>query len=242
MLCYNAEQTIQNFLNRICNLKFEHNIDFLILDDCSKDNTSKIIEKFISGNHSLDFSYQRNEENLGFGGNLKKAYDLAINKDYKFLSILHGDGQYPPEFLDKMYSFLSKSNLVLGSRMIVKKNAIAGKMPIIRFLGNIFLSNFQNLFFNTKLSEWHTGFRGINIEALKKIPYHLNSNYFDIDTQILIQFIIRGHNVSEFAIPTYYDQEKSGVNVIKYGLSVVFEMFLAKLTTLKLINIKRYQI
>ena len=85
-----------------------------------------------------------------------------------------------------------------------------------------------------------TVFRGIKLDSLKKIPYHLNSDYFHIDTQILLQFIIRNLKIHEFPIPTYYGEEKSGVNLIKYGLSVVFEMILAKLTIFKVLKIRRY--
>ncbi len=242
ILCFNAEKTIEIFLKRIFQIRFENKIDFLVLDDSSIDNTINIVKNYISTNNLSNLKYEVNIKNLGFGGNLKKAYDLAIKGKYKYLSILHGDGQYPPEFLDEMYHRLSRSNLVLGSRMIHKKNALKGKMPIIRFAGNIILTNFQNLFFKQKLSEWHTGFRGLDLKILEEIPYNMNSNYFDIDTQILLQFIIRMKKISEFPIPTYYDQEKSGVNLIKYGLSVVFEMILAKLTVLKILKIKRYEI
>jgi len=240
ILCYNAEKTIENFLKRIISTDFKNDIDFFILDDCSNDKTIEIVSNFIKKKNLNNFSFEKNEKNLGFGGNLKKSYDLSISKGYNYLSILHGDGQYPPEYLDKMYKYLSHSDLVLGSRMINKKNALKGKMPIIRFFGNIFLTNFQNLFFKQKLSEWHTGFRGIKLDSLKKIPYHLNSDYFHIDTQILLQFIIRNLKIHEFPIPTYYGEEKSGVNLIKYGLSVVFEMILAKLTIFKVLKIRRY--
>lgn len=242
ILSYNAEKTIENFLDRLFKINFEYPIDFLVLDDSSNDDTATILRNYIKKNNHLNLNILINEKNLGFGGNLKKAYNLAITRNYEYLSILHGDGQYPPEFLNEMYLNLLNSNLVLGSRMINKKDALKGRMPIIRFLGNIFLTNFQNLFFKQSLSEWHTGFRGLDLNALKEIPYNLNSNYFHIDTQILLQFIIRRKIIKEFPIPTYYGQEKSAVNLIKYGLSIVLEMFLAKLTTLKVIKIKRYEI
>lgn len=242
ILCYNAEKTIESFLDRLFKINFTNPIDFMILDDFSHDRTSIIVRRYIKKINLPNLDFEQNKKNLGFGGNLKKAYDLAIKKDYRYLTILHGDGQYPPEFLNEMYSKLSKSNLVLGSRMIYKKNALKGKMPIIRFMGNIFLTSFQNLFFKQNLSEWHTGFRGLDLQTLKEIPYKLNSDYFHIDTQILLQFIIRQKKITEFPIPTFYGQEKSSVNLIKYGLSIILEMFLAKLTNLKILKIKRFEV
>ena len=240
ILSYNAEETIFYFLNRISKIKFIKKIDFILLDDCSVDKSINIAQRFNGKIGSNDFKIISNKKNLGFGGNLKQSYNIAIDEEYKYVATLHADGQYPPEYLEVMYDKLEFSDLVLGSRMMIKKDALKGKMPIIRFLGNIFLTSIQNFMFSSKLSEWHTGFRGFKVGYLKKIPYYLNSDYFDIDTQILIQFILRNFKINEFPIPTYYADEKSGVNLIKYGFSVLFEVLIAKLTVLKILRIKRY--
>jgi len=241
ILSYNAEGTIHDFLKRVSNINFKKKIDFILLDDCSNDKTYEIAKKFATKLNINKFEIVVNNINLGFGGNLKKAYELSINEKYDYLAILHADGQYPPEYLDQMFSEIELSDLVLGSRM-KKKNKALGKMPLMRFLGNIFLTSIQNFIFSTNLSEWHTGFRGLKIKSLEKIPFFLNSNYFDIDAQIVIQFIIQKYKISEFSIPTYYAKEKSHVNLIKYGFLVLYEVLIAKLTLLKILRVKRYLI
>jgi len=242
ILSYNAEKTILLFLNRILKIKFKKKIDFILLDDSSLDNSLKIAENFKKDKIFKNLEIISNQNNLGFGGNLKKAYTVAINNNYDNLAILHADGQYPPEYLDLMLDQLEISDFVLGSRMKIKKNALKGNMPILKFVGNIFLTTVQNFIFSINLSEWHTGFRGARVEKLKKIPFDLNSNYFDIDTQVLIQFIIRKFKITEFPIPTYYADEKSGVNLIKYGLFTLYEVVIAKLSILKILKTKRYYI
>lgn len=242
ILSYNAEKTIHSFLQRILKIKFHTKIDFILLDDCSIDKSLEIAENYKKDKVFKNLKIISNQKNLGFGGNLKQSYKIAINNKYDNLVILHADGQYPPEYLDLMFDKLKFSDFILGSRMKIKKDALKGNMPILKFVGNIFLTSIQNFFFSTNLSEWHTGFRGMRIENLKKIPFELNSNYFDIDTQVLIQFIIRNFKITEFSIPTYYADEKSGVNLITYGLFVLYEVIIAKLTILKILNVKRYLI
>ena len=85
----------------------------------------------------------------------------ACNK-YNFdnLILLHGDGQYAPEILHDLlkYHIREKAALTLGSRMI-HKNALKGNMPLYKFVGNIILTKLQNFILQTKLSEFHTGYR-----------------------------------------------------------------------------------
>ena len=40
------------------------------------------------------------------------------------------------------------------------------------------------------MSEFHSGYRVYDVQALKKIPFYLNSNDFSFDTEIIIQFLI----------------------------------------------------
>tara|TARA_B100000745_G_C20139625_1_gene390688 strand:+ start:631 stop:1401 length:771 start_codon:yes stop_codon:yes gene_type:complete len=242
ILSYNAERTIIDFIERILKINYKKKIDFIILDDCSNDKTYEVTQKFINNFVSSNFKIITSKKNLGFGGNLKKALTLSMDKKYDNLAILHGDGQYPPEYLDTMFTDLELSDLVLGSRMKKKINALNGKMPLIRFIGNIFLTSIQNFIFKTNFSDWHTGFTGLKVKPLKNIPFILNSNYFEISAQILIQFIIRKYKVSEFSIPTHYAKEISHVNLIKYGFLTLYEVVIAKLTQLKVLHIKRYLI
>ena len=73
------------------------------------------------------------------------------------MALLHGDGQYAPEYLEQLVEPLLLSNVdaVFGSRMMTKGGALKGGMPLYKFIGNKILTFFQNFVFFTKFSEFH---------------------------------------------------------------------------------------
>ena len=107
--------------------------------------------------------------------------------------------------------------------MMIDGAARKGGMPLYKFVGNKILTRWQNLMAGTDLSEWHSGYRAYSVEALSRIAFTSNSNDFDFDTQIILQLIHSGARIKEIPIPTYYGDEISHVNGMKYGLQVMWE-------------------
>ena len=137
--------------------------------------------------------------------------------------MLHGDGQYSPKKLSSLITPLStnKYDAVFGSRMINSLDAIKGGMPIYKYLGNIFLTFFQNLILSSNLSEFHSGYRSYKTSSLTKVKYKNNTNNFHFDTEIIIQFLKRNFIIKEIPIPTYYGDEVSHLKSIPYGLNII---------------------
>ena len=118
---------------------------------------------------TLKLKILKNPKNLGYGGNQKVGFNYAIKNNFSNLVLLHGDGQYAPEIITDLVEFHIKNynKLTLGSRMIKKSNALKGRMPIYKFIGNIILTFLQNIILSSNLSEFHTGYRVYNVEKLK---------------------------------------------------------------------------
>jgi hypothetical protein len=93
-------------------------------------------------------------------------------------------------------------------------------MPKYKFVGNKVLTFWQNLMAGSKLSEWHSGYRAYSIDSLKKTEFQNNSDYFDFDTEIILQMLDARQRIVEIPIPTFYGDELSRVNGIKYGWQV----------------------
>ena len=166
------------------------------------------------------------------------GYHYAIKKNFDYVVLLHGDGQYAPEALPSLLENLlkRKCDVVIGSRMMNKKMALKGGMPFYKFVGNIILTNVQNFLLGTNLAEFHSGYRIYLVNSLKNIPFYLNTNDFHFDTEILIQFFLIDKKIEEVSIPTFYGDEICHVNGIKYAFNVLKVTMMANLQ--KLFNFK----
>jgi hypothetical protein len=112
---------------------------------------------------------------------------------------------------------------VLASR-ILGIGALRGGMPLYKYISNRFLTLFENLLLNHKLSEYHTGYRAFSREVLERLPLEKNSNDFVFDNQMLAQLIWFGYRIGEVSCPTRYFPEASSLNFrrsLKYGLGVL---------------------
>lgn len=226
IITYNAERHIAGVLDRIPESLWsspDYKVDVVVIDDCSKDHTTAVAREYIKNSLSRPIRLLRNSVNQGYGGNQKVGYTYAIENGYDAVVMVHGDGQYPPEFIPQMLApiMAGQADAVFGSRMINKKDAIAGGMPRYKFYGNIILTWLQNRMIGTRLSEFHSGFRAYSVAALKKIPFRYNSNVFHFDTDIIIQLADNKLNIKEIPIPTHYGDEVCHVNGMEYAFDVM---------------------
>ncbi len=229
VITYNAQEHVLDTLNRIPSNVWalpNTQTDMLIIDDASKDATFELIQTYAE-TAPCPIITQKNAQNLGYGGNQKLGYLHAIQNGYDAVILLHGDGQYAPELIEQLSLPVlnGHADVVLGSRMMHRLDALKGGMPLYKFIGNVGLTTAQNLLLGTKLAEFHTGYRVYNPKALAKVPFEKNSNQFVFDTEILIQMIDTKARILELPIPTFYGSEISHVKVISYGLSVLWATF-----------------
>ena len=114
-------------------------------------------------------------------------------------------------------------DVVLGSR-ILGKGALAGGMPLYKYVSNRFLTAVQNLLLGDKLSEYHTGYRAFSREVLETLPLEENCDDFVFDNQMLAQAVAFGFRIGEITCPTKYFPEASSINFrrsVVYGLGVL---------------------
>lgn len=218
---YNAEKTLPIVLKRIPKNVLEKVEEIFVVDNCSQDRTSEVVLEYKATHALSKLNVIRNAENKGYGGSQKVAYQHCIDRGYDSVVMLHGDAQYAPELVaDILAPVESKQNdLVFGSR--IAGNPLKGGMPLHRFLGNRFLTGFQNFFLGQKLSEYHSGYRAYSVAALKTVPFERLANDYHFDTEIIILFIHSKKRLTETPIPTHYGDEENYVNIWKYGMDVL---------------------
>lgn len=225
VVAFNAESTLEIVLKRIPQSFVSKLHAILICDDASNDATYEKANYCKEHYHHLPIHIKRNSVNRGYGGNQKFGYALAKQLELDVVVLLHADAQYAPELLPEIVAPIisGKADAVLGSRMMEKGAARKGGMPTYKFIGNRILTTWQNYFADVQLSEWHSGYRAYSMAALKAIPFESNSDGFDFDTQIILQLLASEARITEVPIPTYYGDEISRVNGIKYGFQVMLE-------------------
>ncbi|MFZ0429973.1 MAG: glycosyltransferase family 2 protein [Acidobacteriota bacterium] len=213
---YNAGQTLRRTFEEIpADL-----VDYVLLvDDASSDDTVRVAAE-------LGIETIRHDANRGYGANQKTCYGSALETDADILVMLHPDYQYTPRLIPALASMIlsGEYDIVLASR-ILGGTALAGGMPLYKYVANRFLTLLENVLLGAKLSEYHTGYRAFCREVLERLPLLEDSDDFLFDNQILVQARHFGYRIGEISCPTRYFSEASSINLrrsITYGMGVLW--------------------
>ena len=213
---YRAALTLKQTYDEI---PFDLVDDVVLVDDKSPDNTVEVARQ-LGIRHVVV-----HDVNKGYGGNQKSCYDKAKELGADIVVMLHPDYQYTPKLLGSMIMLLGNGvyPVVLGSR-ILGGGALKGGMPMYKYIANRFLTLTQNLLMGEKLSEYHTGYRAFHRKVLDACPYHLCSDDFVFDNQMIGQIFWHRFEIAEITCPTKYFDEASSINFsrsVTYGLGVL---------------------
>ena len=236
MPAYNAAQTLRKTYDEVMAQEI---VDLVIVvDDKSRDETVSIAETLP---HTLVHAH---EKNLGYGGNQKSCYKIALDQGGDIIIMVHPDYQYTPKLIPAMASMIGNGlyHCVLGSR-ILGGYALKGGMPAWKYVANRFLTFVENLFLGAKLSEYHTGYRAFSRTLLKQLPLDVNSDDFVFDNQMLAQIVWFGHTIAEVSCPTKYFAEASSINLtrsIRYGFGCLLTALTFLLSEMNIISSKLF--
>ena len=219
IVTYNSSYRLKKILNKLTKLKKRIPFDILISDDCSTDDTKSYFPD------KKNIFLNINRKNLGYGGNVKYCLKFAMNRKYKYAVMIHGDNQYDAKYIFNLYKKISNTNYdaVTGSRMINPKNALNGKMPFYKFIGNFVLTQFFNLVFKTNFTDAHTGLWMYNLNNLNYNFFKDIDENYNFDNQLRIKLVKNKKQIQEIPIKTYYRNEKSSFHFI-YALKFLLEV------------------
>lgn len=245
VVAYNAERFVGSVLERIPARVWDgegYRTQVLVLDDGSTDRTPDAVEAWRRASGRRNLLALAHPVNQGYGGNQKIGYHYAITRGFDHVVLLHGDGQYPPELLPELLAPLlaDRADVVLGSRMLEPRRALAGGMPFYKWVGNQVLTAFQNLVLGARLAEFHTGYRAYRVAALAGVPFAANADGFGFDTDILIQMLQTGRRIRELSIPTHYGDEVCHVDGVRYALEVAWTSVRARIQPLGILYDPRF--
>jgi glycosyltransferase involved in cell wall biosynthesis len=216
MPAYNAERTLAPTLADMppgC-------VDEIILvDDGSKDRTVEVARE-------MGLTVLVHPQNRGYGGNQKTCYREALARGADVVVMIHPDYQYDSRVIPHAVAFIELGicDVVLGSRIRARQEALDGGMPKYKYLSNRFLTAVENLALGQNLGDFHSGFRVYRRSVLETIPFERNSDDFVFDTQFLVQAVRFGFRLGDVPVPVRYFAEASSINFrrsVRYGLATL---------------------
>ena len=233
IVAFNAVTTLAKVLKRITPNVWQNVEEVAVFDDASQDATYELAAGMKIMRDLPKLRVIHHEKNLGYGGNQKAGYQYFMEKGFDIVVLLHGDGQYAPEILAHLYHpiVMGEAHAVFGSRMMKTYGGpLKGGMPMYKYVGNRILTIMENWALDLNLTEFHSGYRAYDLNALRRIHTDNMTNDFHFDTEIIIKLHHEGFQIKEVPIPTYYGNEICYVNGLKYAKDVAKAVYRYKQT------------
>ncbi len=225
-LAYNAARTLEKFYRN-----FPKNLvdDIILVDDASKDETFSIARK-------LGITSYQNPINLGYGGNMKKALNIALEHGGNIIIDIHPDGEYKPSAIPEALRQINLgAKFVLGNRFTSLNKPLKSGMYVWKLIPIWTLNQLDKIILGINIDDLHQGFRVYTRDLLKKVNFEENSNNYLFSFELIAQAVFNNINIQQVPVETIYTGKKRGAslkNSIKYSLGtfkILLLFILAKL-------------
>ena len=205
---YNESANIEKTVEAI--KKEASEFDYVIINDCSTDNTREICEK-------NQYNIVNLPINLGIGGAVQTGYRYGYEEGYDVAVQVDGDGQHDPRFLNEMAEYLESHNLdmVIGSRFINKEGFQSSGA---RRLGIKYFTVLIYLMTGKKITDPTSGLRMANRDVMKLFAYDYPIDYPEPESVVAI---LRQKKMVE-EIPVIMKAREGGVSSISPKKSVYY--------------------
>ncbi|SUO76924.1 glycosyltransferase family 2 protein [Streptococcus pyogenes] len=200
-----------NIVNTIRTIESDApDFDYIIIDDCSTDNTLAICQKQGFNVISLPI-------NLGIGGAVQTGYRYAQRCGYDVAVQVDGDGQHNPCYLEKMVEVLVQSsvNMVIGSRFITKEGF---QSSFARRIGIKYFTWLIALLTGKKITDATSGLRLIDRSLIERFANHYPDDYPEPET--VVDVLVSHFKVKE--IPVVMNERQGGVSSISLTKSIYY--------------------
>ncbi len=205
---YNESESIEKTVSDI--IKHAPGFDYVIINDCSTDNTREICER-------NGFNLVNLPINLGIGGAVQTGYRYAYENGYDIAVQVDGDGQHDAAFLNQMAEVLIKenANMLIGSRFIKREGF---QSSFARRIGIVYFTVLIKLLTGTTITDPTSGLRMINRDVIEIFAKDYPKDYPEPESAVAI--LRRKKTIKE--IPVVMRERQGGTSSIQFGKSVYY--------------------
>lgn len=207
---YNEEKNILTVYKNIeeYNKNHEQKIDYVVVNDCSRDNTKKILKK-----HNIN--HVNLVSNLGIGGAVQTGYRYALENNYDIAIQFDGDGQHDVNYIETLCKPIieKKANICVGSRYLDDTTS-EFKSSFMRRFGKNIISLMIRIFTGVRITDPTSGFRAADKEIIKIFSTDYPTDYPEPES--IVNIIKSGYQIVE--VPVSMNERlggKSSINPLK---------------------------
>lgn len=222
---YNEEENVLNVYNTIkeYNEKSEQKLDYVFINDGSKDNTLKLLQ-------DNNLNHINLIHNLGIGGAVQTGYKYAYENGYDIAVQFDGDGQHDINYVSKICQPIidGQVNMCIGTRYLDKSSS-EFQSTFMRRLGKNIISFLINLLCKKKITDPTSGFRATDKKIIEIFAKDYPTEYPEPESTVKV--LVDGYKVEE--VPVSMNERtggKSSINVwksadymIKVSLAVILD-------------------
>lgn len=201
---YNEEGSIEQVVKEVAKLP---QIDYLVINDGSKDSTSRILK-------DNNFNHINLPVNLGLHGAVQLGIKYASENDYDCVIQFDGDGQHKAEYIDKLVDPIRKKecNVVIGSRFVELR-----RPTNMRMLGSRLISMAIFLITRKILKDPTSGMRAYDRSLIQLLANNLN---FGPEPDTIAYLLMKNNKVIEVQVAM--DERTSGVSYLGLSASIKY--------------------
>lgn len=205
---YNESANIEQVINYLVSQAPE--VDYIIVNDGSTDNTLKICEE--QHYHYLDLPI-----NLGIGGAVQAGYVYALKNDYDIAVQMDGDGQHDIAYLDEVLKPIlsEEADIVIGSRFLKKEGFQSSQT---RRIGIKILSMLIKLTTGKKVVDVTSGYRAVNRKFIEIYAKDYPTDY--PEPEAIVTAIMHRGKVVE--VPVKMKAREGGESSITFRKSIYY--------------------
>lgn len=224
---YNEEENILRVCNEI--KEYDEEIDFVVINDGSKDNTLKILQE-------NNLNHVNLVQNLGIGGGVQTGYKYAFQNGYDIAIQFDGDGQHDINYVKDICKPIieGKANLVIGTRYLDKTKS-EFQSTFMRRLGSKIISSTIKTLCKQRITDPTSGFRAADKSIIEEFAKEYPKDYPEPESTVCM--IKKGYKVEE--VPVNMKERIAGKSFVSIWTSIDYMVKVVLAIIIDSVSIKK---